>query len=460
MPGEKLTVLLIDFVDIRKSSIFNILSDAGFTVVFSSYSDFINEFEKNKNNLNLILFRISNSDQYHLTIIEQIKKLEIVGNIPVVILSSSRKIQFFLDRLEDGFCHFITTPVNKDRLISRIEFINKSAKSDKSQKLDFEFIYKQKNYKFDIEKQKTLDFMMSALENATHQNKMLVDSLHRQNNYKSNLSKLKTMVLPGALNPEERKLEEDLWKSFDNNDFRLYYQPVVSLDTGIISGFESLIRWVHPEKGFLVPDLFIPVAEKSPIIIALGFWIVEEAVKQIKIWNEKYKFEKPLRVNINLSTKQFTHPELSEKIIEIVNKYDVDHESIAFEITESAFMEDMESANLMLLKLKSENFKIYMDDFGTGYSSLNYLLHFPVDVIKIDKSFVQWMHIEEQSEQIVKSVIYLAHNLNMKVVTEGVESLEQLNLLKIMNSDYGQGYYYSPPLDAENAELFIQKYIK
>jgi EAL domain-containing protein (putative c-di-GMP-specific phosphodiesterase class I)/DNA-binding response OmpR family regulator len=458
-PMEKLTVLLIDFVDKRKSSIFNILNVAGFTVIYSSYNDFMDGFEKNKTDLNLLLFRISNSSKEQLDITEKIKILNLESKIPVIILSSSRKIQFFLDRLEDGFCHFITTPINKDRLISRIEFINKTAKPDESQKFDFDFLYKNKNYKFDIEKQKTLDFMMSALENATHQNKMLVDSLHRQNSYKSNMTKLKTMVLPGALNPEERKLEEDLWKSLENNDFRLYYQPVVSLETGIISGFESLVRWVHPGKGFLVPDLFIPVAEKSPIIIALGFWIVEEAVKQIKVWNEKYKFEKPLRVNINLSTKQFIHPELSERIIEIVDKYDVDHESIAFEITESAFMEDMESANLMLLKLKSENFKIYMDDFGTGYSSLNYLLHFPVDVLKIDKSFVQWMHIEEQSEQIVKSVIYLAHNLNMKVVTEGVESLEQLELLKIMNSDYGQGYYYSPPLDAEKAELFIQKYL-
>ncbi|HOW83870.1 MAG TPA: EAL domain-containing protein, partial [Spirochaetota bacterium] len=171
----------------------------------------------------------------------------------------------------------------------------------------------------------------------------------------------------------------------------------------------------------------------------------------------EFSFSPPIRVNVNLSARQFVLDELCERIFRIVEEYRVPPESLAFEITESAFMEDMESANLMLLKLKAGKHRIYMDDFGTGYSSLSYLQHFPVDTLKIDKSFVEWMHIDEQSEQIVRAIIDLAHNLKMTVVAEGVEVDEHRDVLKKYGCDYGQGYYFSKPLDVPAARQYLRK---
>jgi len=146
--------------------------------------------------------------------------------------------------------------------------------------------------------------------------------------------------------------------------------------------------------------------------------------------------------------------------MDITKSYNMDPENIIFEITESAFMEDMESANIILLTLKSKKFTLYLDDFGTGYSSLTYLLHFPVDTLKIDKSFVEWMHIDEQSEEIVRSVISLAHNLKMKVVAEGVETEEHLSMIREFKCDYGQGYFFDKPLNSEDAGKLLESCMK
>jgi len=256
------------------------------------------------------------------------------------------------------------------------------------------------------------------------------------------------------LTEEETLLEKEMYRALDNNEFELYYQPVINLSKNKLHGFEALIRWNDPQKGLVSPGTFIPIAEKSPIIIALGFWIVDQAAKQIKKWIDDGIDFIP-QVNVNLSATQFLYPDLPDEIIAIINKYSIPNDSIAFELTESSFMADNKAANISLLTLRSQGYKIYLDDFGTGYSSLSYLLHFPVDIIKIDMSFVEWMHIDEQSEQIVKSVITMAHNMKMKVVAEGVSEEDHISMLKQWNCDYVQGYYYSKPLPQKAATEYI-----
>jgi EAL domain-containing protein (putative c-di-GMP-specific phosphodiesterase class I) len=253
-------------------------------------------------------------------------------------------------------------------------------------------------------------------------------------------------------------LENELFRGLQRGEFMLHYQPIISLADERISGFEALIRWNHPVRGLLSPDEFIPFAEQIPFIIPLGFWIIEEAVKQLMEWERIFKSGSGIHIGVNLSASQFVSQELSSGISDIINKYGISTEKIAFEITETAFMSDMELANIQLLKLKSNNHIIYMDDFGTGYSSLSYLQHFPVDILKIDQSFVRWMHLDEQSEHIVRSVVALAHNLGMRVVAEGVDEDEHLPLLNELSCDFVQGFYFSPPMNAEDAKEFIIKY--
>ena len=261
-------------------------------------------------------------------------------------------------------------------------------------------------------------------------------------------------------NQEKRNLETRLWAAFENKKFRLYYQPVMSLAHDRISGFEALIRLVDENDNIISPDNFIAVAEESALIYPLGLWIVEEACRQMQAWKARFHIDTSLRINVNISPRQFIFPDLAKSILEIIDKYDISSEDIGFEITESALMGDMESANLALLEFRSRNFMIYMDDFGTGYSSLSYLMHFPVNTIKIDQSFVKWMHIDDQSEILVKSIIALAHNLGLKVVAEGTDDESHIELLKLFGCDYAQGYYFAKPLPPDEAENFLEKYLK
>ena len=270
----------------------------------------------------------------------------------------------------------------------------------------------------------------------------------------------------GAISAEEtiQKVDgisvERLRRALDDGEFELWFQPIIEQRTGRLSGFESLVRWKDADTGKIVfPDHFIPTIESDDIVVPFGFWIMEQACRQMKAWDEQFHCDPPLRVGVNLSARQFTCGVLVEKMVEIIRRYGIDSRFVALEITESAFLDDMETANLMLLKLRAEKIKIYLDDFGTGFSSLSYLLHFPVDVIKIDKSFVKWMHVDEQSEEIVKSVIDLAHNLKMQVVAEGVEEEEPLAKLAEYGCDYIQGYYYSKPLCAADASAFVAAHL-
>jgi len=359
------------------------------------------------------------------------------------IISRSRKEPYaFL--IKNSITNIITSPVNKQHFLTYMEKFISAADFETTPDEDSIICYDSAC----TESEKSL------ISNLVVQNRMLKDNLK-----KSKPEEKFEKVHFERVN-EHRAVENKLWEAYENNYFKLFYQPVIALESGKLAGFEALIRIIHPEEGLIPPDKFIAAAENSAIIFPLGLWIIEEACRQINIWKERFELDTVLRINVNLSAKQFLHPELTSHIFEITERLQINENDIAFELTESAFMEDMESANIALLELRSKKFALYMDDFGTGYSSLSYLMHFPVNVIKIDQSFVKWMHIDEQSETLVKSLVALAHNLGLKVVAEGTDDESHIDILKECGCDYAQGYYFAKPLPAEEAGKFISDHFK
>jgi EAL domain-containing protein (putative c-di-GMP-specific phosphodiesterase class I)/CRP-like cAMP-binding protein len=222
-------------------------------------------------------------------------------------------------------------------------------------------------------------------------------------------------------------------------------QPIVDLANNSIIGCEALVRWQHPSGELYAPARFIDLAESSGLIIDLGYWIAEEACKfQSHLVDD---FQKDLLVAINLSGKQFEDPFLIPSLADIMNKTGVNHERIKFEITESLLMDNPELATESLHQLKETGAKLAIDDFGTGYSSFSYLHRFPFDTLKIDRVFVNAMTRSQKSNQIVKSLVNLSHDLGMDVVAEGIESEDEAKLMHDYNTEFGQGYYYSKPIN-------------
>jgi diguanylate cyclase (GGDEF)-like protein/PAS domain S-box-containing protein len=256
------------------------------------------------------------------------------------------------------------------------------------------------------------------------------------------------------------ELETDLRRALARDEFCLHYQPIVSIENWKIAGFEALLRWHHPEQGFISPSKFIPVAEETGLINQIGQWVFREACKQLREWQDQFPSDPPLTISVNLSAKQFSHPTLIEEIKQVLAETHVSASSLKIEITESAIIENVEVATDILRQLKALGIRISLDDFGTGYSSLSYLHRFPIDTLKIDRSFVTRMSMPKNSE-IVRTIITLALNLGMDVVAEGVETREQIILLTGLNCEYVQGFLLSKPVDGKTMrELIEQTYQK
>lgn len=251
------------------------------------------------------------------------------------------------------------------------------------------------------------------------------------------------------------KMETDLRLAHERQEFFINYQPIVALDDFRLCGFEALVRWQHPERGLISPMDFIPLAEEGGQILQIGKWVLREACQQIQYWQEKYPADKPLYMTVNLSTKQFAQPDLIEQVKNILEETRIDPSYLKLEITESVVMENFESAAALLFKLRGLGVRLSIDDFGTGYSSLTYLHRFPIDTLKIDRSFVTGM--DKENIEIVRTILMLAENLGMDAVAEGVETQEQLTLLRNLNCQNGQGYFFSKPLDAAGAEAIISE---
>jgi diguanylate cyclase (GGDEF)-like protein/PAS domain S-box-containing protein len=243
-------------------------------------------------------------------------------------------------------------------------------------------------------------------------------------------------------------LETDLRRALDRLEFAVYYQPIVSLGTGAVLGFEALLRWRHPAHGFISPAEFIPVAEETGLILPIGRWALEEACRQMREWQSQFPRAAEMYVSVNLSGRQFANPELCEQIREALETTGLKPGSLKLEITESVVMEKTEKTIEMLRQLRALGVESSIDDFGTGYSSLAYLHHFPSSTLKIDRSFIGRMGTAEEKSEIVSTILLLARNLGMRVVAEGVETEGQLAQLQALSCDYGQGYLFSQAVNA------------
>src|ERR1700720_1725444 len=253
------------------------------------------------------------------------------------------------------------------------------------------------------------------------------------------------------------QLETDLRRALERGEFRNFYQPIVALVSGEIAGFEALLRWQHPTRGLLGPSEFIPVAEETGLIRELGWWNLREACRQISEWRAGGAAHRHLTISVNLSAKQFLQPNLVEDIRKLLGELALPPDVLKLEITESTVMADPSAAVEMLQQIKSLGIHLAIDDFGTGYSSLSYLHRFPLDTLKIDRSFISSIG-NGQDTEIARTILPMALNLHLDVVAEGVETIEQLVLLKKLHCKYGQGYYFSKPLSADEAGSLLAEH--
>jgi diguanylate cyclase (GGDEF)-like protein len=253
------------------------------------------------------------------------------------------------------------------------------------------------------------------------------------------------------------QLESDLISALDNQEFLLYYQPIIHLATGDLAGFEALVRWHQKDRGFILPSAFIPAAEESGLIMPLGQWIFEEACRQLHAWHQEFPELQHLTMSINLSNRQFGQSDLVNQIEATMRETGVRGNCVRLEITESMVMGDVDAAIDLMLRLKSLDLKLAIDDFGTGYSSLSYLHRFPMDTLKVDKSFVGRLEQSLEDQAIIHTILTLGKKLGMEVVAEGVETIEQVHMLKDENCDYGQGYYFAKPLSQQAARELLKR---
>ncbi len=252
------------------------------------------------------------------------------------------------------------------------------------------------------------------------------------------------------------QLETDLRRAIERKEFRVFYQPIISLRTDRLVGFEALVRWQHPGRGLLGPGDFLPLAEETGLILPIDLWVLREATRQTHYWQQTYPQTPGLRINVNLSSKQFVRPTLLGEVQSIVAESGLDPRDLTLEITESLLMDDSEAVRAMLERFRDMGIKLYLDDFGTGYSSLGYLHRFPIDSLKIHHSFVGAMGRDEMGS-LVRTITTLAANMSLGVVAEGVETRDQLRRLRELNCDRVQGFLFSRPVAGPAAELLVAR---
>jgi diguanylate cyclase (GGDEF)-like protein/PAS domain S-box-containing protein len=253
------------------------------------------------------------------------------------------------------------------------------------------------------------------------------------------------------------QLETDLRRALERDEFRLHYQPIVSLQSGQISGFEALLRWQHPDRGLLYPGAFLSVAEETGLILGISEWVLGRCCAQLLEWNRKLAHTNgsALTMSMNLTSQSFTRSDVERLVADTLARSGLDGRYLRLEITESVFMEDIDAVVAVLLALRGREVEFHIDDFGTGYSSLSYLHRLPTDVLKIDRSFVGRMGQAGDDGVIVRTIVELAHNLGRRVIAEGVETAEQLARLRALGCEHAQGFYFARPLPPGEAELLL-----
>ncbi|MBD2502070.1 EAL domain-containing protein [Anabaena azotica FACHB-119] len=251
------------------------------------------------------------------------------------------------------------------------------------------------------------------------------------------------------------QLEADLRRALERQEFKVYYQPIISLMSGDIVGFEALLRWQHPERGLLNAVDFIALAEETGLIVDIGYWVLYEACRQMQSWQINYPQRSFMRMSVNLCAKQFSQPNLIEQIRQILQSTGLDANCLGLEITEGVIVENADEATATLLKLRELGIEILIDDFGTGYSSLGRLYSFPVNVLKIDRSFVNPLASDRRNQEIIEIIVTLANKLGMSAIAEGVETQEQVTILSKLGCKSVQGYFFSHPLPSLEAAALI-----
>ncbi len=252
-------------------------------------------------------------------------------------------------------------------------------------------------------------------------------------------------------------LETDLRQSFERNELLMYYQPIVSIMDNRIIGFEALVRWQHPERGLLAPSEFIPMAEETGLILSIGQWVIREACGQMFEWLKEFPTEPPLTISVNLSGKQVAQPDLYDQVAQVLKETGLESRSLKLEITESAIMDNIDFAVQVFTRLQELGVQIQVDDFGIGYSSLNYLSHFPINTLKIDRTFVRNMTKDNNYLKIVQAIIMLAHGLGMTVIAEGIETEAQLSQIKTLGCELAQGFFISKPWDIQGIKHLLSQ---
>jgi diguanylate cyclase (GGDEF)-like protein len=253
------------------------------------------------------------------------------------------------------------------------------------------------------------------------------------------------------------QIENDLRRAIEREELSLHYQPIVSLPTGEVAGFEALVRWERSVGGFVPSEDFIPIAEETGLIVPMGAWVLHRACQQVKRWQDTAASARRVTVSVNLSAKQFAQPDLVANVARTLEETALDPNTLSLEVTESILMQEPDAAAAMLTEIRAQGVFVCIDDFGTGYSSLSYLLQLPAQTIKIDRSFVAQMSDSSRHGELVRSIVGLAHNLGMKVVAEGVETEEQMRQLSAIDCDYAQGFLLSRPVDAAASERLLQE---
>ena len=256
---------------------------------------------------------------------------------------------------------------------------------------------------------------------------------------------------------ERRQVESDLRRALEQRELVIHYQPVIHLETGRLSGLEALLRWEHPVRGLVLPGTFISVAEETGLIVPIGLWILATAVRQAREWHVAHPDHDPVGISVNLSARQLRESNLAEDISALLRAEQFEPDRLTLEITESVLMQDTEVTVANLSRLREIGVRLAIDDFGTGYSSLGYLQRFSLDSLKIDQSFVQGVTNEPEKSVVARTIINLAQVLNLATVAEGIETEEQLEYLRSLGCQFGQGYLFSHPVPPERLGKLIRQ---
>ncbi len=295
----------------------------------------------------------------------------------------------------------------------------------------------------------------SAVNSGPHPEDLIKDANHAMNRAKAT-GKSVTRIFDHDVIKRPRSqfhIETELRRAVSNDELELYYQPIIDMETNKLKGFEGLSRWNHKDRGMVPPVEFIPIAEETGVIVELGRWAMNTACRQLQKWNSISPT--PLSMNVNVSGYQFARDNIEDLIFSTINETNIQPEQLTVELTESAIIDNPRHISFILQQIRDKGVKVALDDFGTGYSSLNYLHQFPIDCIKIDRSFIVQLVRDSQKYEILKLIAKFGKNMGLTLVAEGMEDIEHVQMLKELNIDFFQGFYYSKPLTAEDATKLI-----